>query len=258
MIVLVLNAAPGGTMRTSTIGSKELSRRTLLLCGVAVAALAAFDAPEAAAQDALKIGIIGTGRIGGALARHWVNAGHEVFMSSRHPEELEPLATELGSRAHVGTPREAAAFGSVVLVSVPYGAIPQIGNDYAAELAGKVILDTSNPVERRDGSQALEWQQKGAGIATAELLKNRRVVRAFNCIPAASLANQANREPARLAIPIGGDDAAAVAIAERLVRDAGFDPVMVGGLAESRQFDLGQPLAAGNLSAAELRARMNR
>jgi predicted dinucleotide-binding enzyme len=258
MIVLILNAAPGGTMRTSTIGSKELSRRTLLLCGVAVAALAAFDAPEAAAQDALKIGIIGTGRIGGALARHWVNAGHEVFMSSRHPEELEPLAKELGSRAHVGTPREAAAFGSVVLVSVPYGAIPQIGNDYAAELAGKVILDTSNPVERRDGSQALEWQQKGAGIATAELLKNRRVVRAFNCIPAASLANQANREPARLAIPIGGDDAAAVAIAERLVRDAGFDPVMVGGLAESRRFDLGQPLAAGNLSAAELRARMNR
>jgi hypothetical protein len=244
-------------MRTSTIGSKEFSRRTLLLCGAALAALAAFDAPHAAAQEPLKIGIIGTGRIGGALARHWVNAGHEVFMSSRHPEELEPLAKELGPRAHVGTPREAAAFGSVVLVSVPYGAMPQIGSDYAAELAGKVIIDTSNPVERRDGSQALEWQQKGAGLATAELLKNRRVVRAFNCIPAASLANQANRQPARLAIPIGGDEAAAVAIAERLVRDAGFDPVMVGNLAESRRFDLGQPLAAGNLSAAELRARMN-
>jgi hypothetical protein len=244
-------------MRTSTIGSKEFSRRTLLLCGAALAALAAFDAPHAAAQEPLKIGIIGTGRIGGALARHWVNAGHEVFMSSRHPEELEPLAKELGPRAHVGTPREAAAFGSVVLVSVPYGAMPQIGSDYAAELAGKVIIDTSNPVERRDGSQALEWQQKGAGLATAELLKNRRVVRAFNCIPAASLANQANRQPARLAIPIGGDEAAAVAIAERLVRDAGFDPVMVGNLVESRRFDLGQPLAAGNLSAAELRARMN-
>lgn len=244
-------------MRTSTIGSKEFSRRTLLVCGAALAALAAFDAPHAAAQEPLKIGIIGTGRIGGALARHWVNAGHEVFMSSRHPEELEPLAKELGPRAHVGTPREAAAFGSVVLVSVPYGAMPQIGSDYAAELAGKVIIDTSNPVERRDGSQALEWQQKGAGLATAELLKNRRVVRAFNCIPAASLANQANRQPARLAIPIGGDEAAAVTIAERLVRDAGFDPVMVGNLAESRRFDLGQPLAAGNLSAAELRARMN-
>jgi len=230
----------------------------LLVAGLAVGTAALVDARLAAAQEPLKIGIIGTGRIGGALARHWVNAGHEVFVSSRHPEELEPLVKELGPRAHAGTPREAAAFGSVVLVSVPYGAMPQIGADFAAELAGKVILDTSNPNERRDGAEALEWQRKGAGVATAELLKNNRVVRAFNCIPAASLAGQANRQPDRIAIPIGGDDAAAIAIAERLIRDAGFDPVMVGTLAESRQFDLGQPLAQGNLSAAELRSRMNR
>jgi predicted dinucleotide-binding enzyme len=224
--------------------------------GVALAT-ALLDAPRAAAQEPLRIGIIGTGRIGGALARHWVNAGHEVLMSSRHPEELEPLAKELGPRARVGTPQEAAAFGSVVLVSVPYGAMPQIGNDFGAELAGKVIIDTSNPVEGRDGAQAVEWQRKGAGVSTAELLKSQRVVRAFNCIPAASLANEANRQPARLAIPIGGDDAAAIAVTERLVRDAGFEPVMVGSLAETRQFDLRQRLAAGNLTAAEFRARMN-
>jgi predicted dinucleotide-binding enzyme len=233
------------------------ARRAALVAavGVAFSATTLFG-PAAQAQEPLKIGIIGTGKIGGALARHWVNAGHEVLMSSRHPEELEALAKELGPRAHVGTPREAAAFGSVVLVSVPYGAMPQVGADFAAELAGKVIIDTSNPVERRDGPQALEWQRKGAGVSTAELLKNERVVRAFNCIPAASLANEANRQPARIAIPIGGDDAAAIAIAERLVRDAGFDPVMVGSLAKTREFDLGQPLAAGNLSAAELRNRI--
>jgi predicted dinucleotide-binding enzyme len=246
-----LKGSPMGT-RSLTTG---FTRRTLLL---ALGVAAFFDARLAAAQEPLKIGIIGTGRIGGALARHWVNAGHEVLMSSRHPEELEPLAKELGPRAHVGTPREAAEFGSVVLVSVPYGAMPQIGADFADELAGKVIIDTSNPVERRDGAQALEWQRKGAGLATAELLNSNRVVRAFNCIPAASLAGQANRQPDRIAIPIGGDDAAAIAIAERLIRDAGFDAVMVGSLAETRQFDLGQPLAQGNLSAAELRARMNR
>jgi predicted dinucleotide-binding enzyme len=239
-----------------TIG---VSRRALLLAsGLVVGAAALGGAQLAEAQEPLKIGIIGTGNIGGALARHWVNAGHEVFMSSRHPEELEPLAKELGPRAHVGTPAEAAAFGSVVLVSVPFGAMPQIGADFADELAGKVIIDTSNPVERRDGAQALEWQRKGAGVSTAELLRNNRVVRAYNCIPAASLKGQANRQPARIAIPIGGDDAAAIAIAERLVRDSGFDPVMIGTLAETRQFDLGQPLAQGNLSAAELRARMNR
>jgi predicted dinucleotide-binding enzyme len=242
-------------MRTLTA---YVSRRTLVaVLGIIAGAAALAIVRPAAAQESLKIGIIGTGNIGGALARHWVNAGHEVLMSSRHPEELEPLARELGPRAHVGTPREAAAFGSVVLVSVPYGAIPQIGADFAAELAGKVIIDTSNPVERRDGAQALEWNRRGAGVVTAELLKSDRVVRAFNCIPALSLRDQANRQPARIAIPIGGDDAAAIAIAERLVRDAGFDPVMVGTLAETRQFDLGQPLAQGSASAAELRALLN-
>jgi predicted dinucleotide-binding enzyme len=236
-----------------------VSRRALLVsAALAAGVMTCGDARVAAAQEPLKIGIIGTGRIGGALARHWVNAGHEVLMSSRHPEELEPLAKELGPRARVGTPAQAAAFGSVVLVSVPYGAMPQIGADFADELAGKVIIDTSNPVDGRDGPQAAEWQRKGAGVSTAELLKSDRVVRAFNCIPAASLAGFANRQPARIAIPIGGDDAAAIATTERLVRDAGFDPVMVGTLAETRQFDLRQPLAQGNLSAAELRALMNR
>jgi len=236
----------------------ELRRRTLLVVSTLAVSAALVGFHPAAAQEPLKIGIIGTGRIGGALARHWVNAGHEVLMSSRHPEQLLDLAKELGPRAHVGTPQEAASFGSVVLVSVPYGAMPQIGADFADELAGKVIIDTSNPVAGRDGVQVPEWQQKGAGISTAELLKSDRVVRAFNCIPAASLAGQANRQPERIAIPIGGDDAAAIAIAERLVRDAGFDPVVVGSLAETRRFDLGQPLAKGNLSAAELRALVGR
>lgn len=238
-------------------GSSGFSRRVLLTAAaVLLAGGATFGAGVAHAQGSLKIGIIGTGKIGSALARHWVKAGHEVFVSSRHPEELAGLVKELGPKAHAGTPREAAAFGSVVLVSVPYGAMPQIGTDFAKELAGKVIIDTSNPVERRDGAQAVEWQRKGAGVATAELLNSKRVVRAFNCIPAASLANEGNRQPARIAIPIGGDDAAALAITERLVREAGFDPVVVGSLAKTREFDLGQPLAQGNLSAAELRARI--
>jgi predicted dinucleotide-binding enzyme len=245
-------------MRRGSVTTLFTRRALLVAAGLAAGAAAIVDAPRAAAQEPLKIGIIGTGRIGGALARHWVNAGHEVLISSRHPEELEPLAKELGPRAHVGTPQEAAAFGSVVLVSVPYGAMPQIGADFADELAGKVIIDTSNPVAGRDGEQVPEWQRKGAGPSTADLLKSNRVVRAFNCIPAASLAGYANRQPERIAIPIGGDDAAAIAITERLVRDAGFDPVMVGTLAQTRQFDLGQPLAQGNLSAAELRSRMNR
>jgi 8-hydroxy-5-deazaflavin:NADPH oxidoreductase len=204
----------------------------------------------------LKIGIIGTGKIGGALARHWASAGYDVFVSSRHPEELQALVAEIGSHARAGTPREAAAFGTVILVSVPYSAMPQLGEDLRAELAGKVILDTSNPVVARDGDMAIAAQKKGAGIATAEFLHSSRVVRAFNCIPAASLANEANRKPERLAIPIGSDDPEALKIAQQLVSDAGFDSVVVGSLAQTRQFDLGQPLATGQLTAAEYRKKM--
>jgi 8-hydroxy-5-deazaflavin:NADPH oxidoreductase len=227
-----------------------------LLFAVALAIAPASHGQASAAP--LKIGVIGTGRIGGALATYWVKSGHEVFVSSRHPEELKDLVARLGPRAHAGTPREAAAFGTVILVSVPYAAMPQLGTDLRAELAGKVILDTSNPVERRDGPMALEAQRQGAGVATAQFLHNKRIVRAFNCIPAATLANDSNRQPERIAIPIGGDDPQALEIAATLVRETGFDPVVVGSLAQTRQFDLGQPLASGSSSAAELRSRLGK
>jgi predicted dinucleotide-binding enzyme len=235
-------------------------RRTLgtlavaLILGVAAAA-SSLPVRAAATAAPIRIGIIGTGRIGGALARAWVKAGHEVLVSSRHPEELAGLVAELGPHAHAGTARQAAAFGTVVLISVPYRAMPQIGTDLRAELAGKVILDTSNPEENRDGAMAVDAQKLGAGAATAELLQNKRIVRAFNCISAASLAHDGFREPEQLAIPIGGDDAQALAIAEQLVHEIGFDPVVIGSLARTRVFDLGQPLASGALTGAQLRSK---
>ena len=206
--------------------------------------------------DPIKIGIIGTGRIGGALARHWVHAGHEVMMSSRHPERLQGLAKELGPLAHVGTPRQAAAFGEVVLVSVPYAATPQVGNDYAKELAGKVVLDTGNPFPGRDGPMAQEALKKGVGESSREFLHGTRLVRAFNCIRAASLANDADRKPERIAIPIAGDDAGALKVAQRLIRDSGFDPVVVGPLKSAKYFELGQPLARGPFTVEEMRSKI--
>jgi predicted dinucleotide-binding enzyme len=235
-------------------------RKTLQILTVTLAfwlgAAAASGAAQAAGATVPdKIGIIGTGRIGSALARAWVKAGHEVFVSTRHPEELQALVAELGGHARAGTPRQAAAFGSVILVSIPYGAMPQIGTDLRAELAGKVILDTSNPSDGRDGPMASDAKKKGAGLTTAELLHSTHVVRAFNCIGAGSLASDGFRQPNRLAIPIGGDDAAALAVAERLIREIGFDPVMIGSLTRTRVFDLGQPLATGSLTAAEMRSK---
>ena len=240
-----------GQRHAGGVGRREAVQLVGLLLATAVV-------PASAQARPLRIGIIGTGRVGGALATHWTKAGHEVLMSSRHPDELRPLATSLGALARVGTPTEAAAFGEVLLISVPFSAMPEIGRDNAAQLKGKVVLDTSNPVEERDGAMALAAQQKGAGVATAEFLPGARVVRAFNGIPAASLANNANRKPERIAIPIGGDDAPALAVAERLVRDAGFDPVIVGSLAQTRQFDLGGLLASRQFTAVEMRKAIRR
>jgi hypothetical protein len=210
-------------------------------------------APALAHADALRIGIIGTGNIGGALARLWVEAGHEVMMSSRHPERLQPLALELGERARVGTPREAAEFGQVILLAVPYAATPQIGRDLAGELAGKVLLDAGNPRPERDGPMAEEARELGAGLASQRFLPGVRLVRAFNAISAHNLRSQAHRSGEKLAIPLAADDEAALEVAARLVTDAGFDPVIVGPLAAAKRFDFASGISARMPTARELR-----
>jgi len=214
---------------------------------------AAADTPPAQPSAPLKIGIIGTGHIGGALATLWVGAGHEVLMSSRHPQELQALAHSLGPRARVGTPREAAQFGEVVLISVPYGALPQVGRDLKSELAGKIVLDTGNPYPERDGPMAVEARRKGTGVASAEYLPGVRLVRAFNAINSGDLRSEAHRKGAPIAIPLAGDDRQALQVAEQLVRDAGFAPVVVGPLSRAREFDVGTPVYTRLMTEPQLR-----
>ena len=183
----------------------ELPGDVTMKCALALVTLLAFLLPfTACAADKvatyktahpMKIGIIGTGDIGGALARHWAAAGHQLLISSRHPEQLQALAKEIGPNVKVGTPREAAAFGEVVMLAVPYGATPQVGRDYAAELKGKVVLDAGNPYPSRDGEMAVRDRQRGTGVASAEYLPGTRLVRAFNAINSGPLAREAFRKP---------------------------------------------------------------
>jgi hypothetical protein len=215
---------------------------------------------EGAALDdskPLKIGIIGTGNIGGALAKHWAKAGHELVISSRHPEGLQDLAKSLGPKVRTGTPREAAAFGDVVLVSIPYAALPQLGRDLKGELKGKIVLDTGNPYPARDGAMAEDARKRGTGAASAEFLPGAKVVRAFNAIKAGDLANEGNHPGAKYSIPLAADDPEAMRVAQRLVRDTGFDPVVVGGLARAKDFDVGTPVYVKLLTAADLRKALN-
>jgi predicted dinucleotide-binding enzyme len=195
------------------------------------------------AQDAkLKIGTVGSGRVGAALGGAWIKAGHEVMFSSLDLEHDRKLAASLGPRARAGTPREAAAFGDVLLVSVPYGALPNVGKDLAELLKGKIVIDTCNPFPGRDGDIANWARQKGAGLASAELLPGARIVRTFNAVSYSQMAAAAERSE-RMAMPMASDDAQAVTVASRLVRDVGYEPVLIGPLAMGKHLMPGTPLA---------------
>jgi hypothetical protein len=225
-------------------------RREFLV--LASAAVAAATLPfSVLAEEKVKIGIIGSGDVGSAIGAVWVKAGHEVMFSSRHIEHDQSLAARLGAGARAGTPREAAAFGDVVMVSVPYGALPDVGKDVADLIEGKVVIDTCNPFPSRDGEIADWAREKGAGLASAELLPGAHVVRAFNAIGAEQMGS-AHQEPGRVGMPIAGDDAEAVQLASRLIREIGYEPVLIGGLAMGKHLVPGTALA-GERSAAEIR-----
>ena len=226
--------------------------------GVGVIALAAGPArarAQTTTASPLKIGMVGAGRMGGALGALFVKAGHPVMFSSRHPENLKGLATRLGPLAQAGTVEQAVAFGDVVAMVVPYAALEEIGKAQGRALATKVlVMDVCNPIARRDGDDLVKWvgEQGGAGLASAKLLPGARIVRAFNGISYRRVAEIAHRPGGPVGVPIAGDDPKAIALAEGLIRGIGFEPVLVGGLAMGKYLLPGTPLAEEH-TPAEIR-----
>ena len=208
--------------------------------------------------SAMKIGVIGSGNIGGTVGKLWVKAGHQVLFSSRHPENLKQMVEGFGPSARAGTVREALAFGDAIFLAVPYGAYPQIGKDHGRELAGKILLDAGNAVLARDGEIAKEAREIGIGATSTKYLPKARIVRAFNTLNYRVIAENANRPGERMAIPIAGDDKEALALAGRLVRDAGFDPVVIGSLESAKLFAQGGPLYGQQITAKEMEARLKK
>src|SRR5262249_37631869 len=112
------------------------------------------QAPVPQTTHPRKIGVIGSGAQGGNLGLGGAEAGQQVLFSSRHAEELKQLVAKAGAKAHAGFPEDAAKFGDVVLIAVPYGSLPQVGRDYAPLMKGKVVIELGNPREDRDGPMA--------------------------------------------------------------------------------------------------------
>jgi len=232
--------------------------RSLCAAFVAISALlSGLPTSTAAAAEPMKIGIVGAGKMGGTLAELWAKAGHEVMISSRHPDELKSQAAAIGPKVHVGTVREAAAFGPVVLIAMPYGKWPEISDEIKSETVGKTVIDLTNPYPDRDGPMAEQARKETTGVANPKYLPGAHLVRAFNSIIYTDLRSQAHRAGEPAAIAVAGDDEHAVAVTSQLVRDAGFEPVMVGPLASARLFDVGTPVYVKVMTAAELRKALN-
>ena len=230
-----------------------LSRRSVLGALAAFASLQALVPGKGRAAQPMRIGIIGAGSLGGTVGRLWVQAGHEVLFSSRHPDELVSMTRQLGPRASVGTPRQAAEFGPVVLIAVPYGALPQLGRELQEVLRGKIVLDACNPAPGSDDTLAREAMANGVGPTSAKYLPGTRLVRAFSAVDAWAVSSSAARQSGKLGVPVAGDDAEAVQVAAQLVRDAGCEPVMAGNLAAAKSFQRGGPGFRANTTTPELR-----
>jgi predicted dinucleotide-binding enzyme len=192
--------------------------------------------------------------IGSTVAKLWADAGHEVRLATRHPEALAPLVKQLGTRASAGTPAEAATFGDVVMLTVPLHAVPNLARDLAPLLAGKIVIDTGNSYEKRDGDAARTATAHPAGSAgwAAAMFPKARWVKGFNTVYFKVLESEAHREGDRVGIPLTSDDGDAMETVAGLVRDAGFEPVIVGALARGKEFEPGTPPYNTGKSARDL------
>ena len=179
-----------------------------------------------------RIGIIGAGHIGGTLAKRFVDAGHEVAIAnSRGPESLGELVGELGNRAQAMPAADAARFGEVVVVAVPFGRYREVPAD---AVAGKIVVDANNYYPNRDGHFAeLDEDRTTSSELLQAHLRDARVVKAFNAIRWTNLRDEGrpHGDPDRIGIPISGDDEEAKGVVAWLMDQIGFDAVDAGSLA---------------------------
>jgi 8-hydroxy-5-deazaflavin:NADPH oxidoreductase len=190
----------------------------------------------------MHIGIIGSGNIGGTLGRHWATAGHKVMFSSRHPEELQSMAANVGAK--VGTVAETVAFGEVVLLAIPFGKVAEVAQQ-VGQLNRKILIDATNPYPQRDGDVARRVITDDLQTATgyvASQFPGAATIKAFNSIYFKVLEEQAFRS---------GDDLQAKQTVKQLIEAIGFAPQDLRDLSQGRLFEPGAPLYNKNLKIGE-------
>ncbi|NGO11900.1 NAD(P)-binding domain-containing protein [Streptomyces sp. HC44] len=203
----------------------------------------------------MRIGIIGAGRVGSTLATHLAGIGHEVAIAnSRGPETLKDLVSRISGPIRAVTAEEAARFGQLVVVAIPYGRIDELP---VAELRDKVVVDTCNYYPERDGHDPDLDEDRTTSSEKLRALTGADLIKAFNAIHWENLRDRGRPkgDPHRLAIPLSGDDEEAKAVVAGLIRDIGFNPVDAGYLGRGgRRHQPGSAAFSAELSAAEMDA----
>ena len=197
----------------------------------------------------MKIGVIGPGRIGGGIARQLADAGHDLKLSfSRDRAALEALAGAIAPTVSAGSPAEAVAFGEVVVISVPWSVLPE-ALAQAGSLVEKIVIDTTNQF----GAPPLPADGETAAHFNAARLEGARYTKSFNTLTSAFQADAAGREGAKRVVQwLCGDDVEAKQVVARLIEDAGFVPVDLGGTSECAVMEA--PRRPGAVYGEEYRA----
>ena len=183
----------------------------------------------------MRIGILGSGLMGGKLGTIWARAGHEVVFSyARSDEKLTKLARDAKGKARPGSPREAAQEADALLLAVHWSRLDDVLKQ-AGDLSGKVIVTCSLPMNADDTGLVIAHTSSGAE-ELAKKVPKARVVSAFGTVPSEVLFDvfEARRKATRPSLVYCGDDAKSKKIAVELIRDAGFDPVDAGPLRIAR------------------------
>jgi hypothetical protein len=168
--------------------------------------------------------VVGAGRIGGNCATQLAKGGHEVKLSGRDPAKLEPLADQIGDAASVGTPAEAAGFGEVVVIAVPWDGFDDAVAS-AGSLDGKIVIDTTNQY----GSSEMPADGETAATFHAARVEGARYTKSFNTLTSAFQAEAAFRpEAERIVQWVCGDDVAAKQVVMGMIKDAGYAPIDLG------------------------------
>ncbi|MGX2995544.1 NADPH-dependent F420 reductase [Streptomyces sp. JNUCC 64] len=197
--------------------------------------------------------IIGTGAIGSRLAADLTAGGESVLLASRDLERTRELADRLGERATATTVDQAVEMADTLILAVWFDTIKELVARYGDRLSGKVVVDPSNPIavdEHGDFTKTIPEDQSAGVIIAGLLPEGARPVKAFGTLTAASLEAAARREPERAAGFYATDDPGAGEEAARLIRAAGFDPVPVGGIDQSRRIEVFGDLHEGSLGRA--------